>query len=54
MAAQKLTEYLEAIPDCDTIRERLAENIKERELLRQLLRIKQKQEAVKARQEAAS
>lgn len=46
--AAKLTEFLERLPDVSAIRRKLGENLRERDLLRQLLRIAEKKRAVRA------
>lgn len=38
----KLDEYLDRVPPPDEIRQRIAENIREREVLRRLLKISEK------------
>ena len=47
-AKAKLTEYLERLPDVSVIRRKLGANLRERDLLRQLLRLAEKKQKVRA------
>ena len=55
MAYKPLDEYVESLPQLSELRERLAKNLRERELLRKLVRLveqKERAQAGRARKDA--
>jgi hypothetical protein len=50
MAHKPLDEYMESLPHLSELRERLAKNLRERELLRKLVRLVEQKERARAGQ----
>jgi len=47
MANQPFSDFVDSIPSTTELRERLAENLKERDLIRRLIRLSEQKEKLK-------